>query len=91
MTRKPCDCFSWRPNGVCPRQCTIWGGRYLKGEGVPKNRIYAYAWFNLASETIPDSKAPRDTLAAELSANEKKEAEKLTRKWKKRFESRPRF
>lgn len=66
------------------------GGRYWKGEGVGKDRVYAYAWLDLAAQNLEYSKQSRDALAGEMPADEKKKAEKLSRKWEKNFEIRTR-
>ncbi len=56
---------------------------YVNGEGVAKDRVLAYAWFNVAiiNGHYPASK-PRDLLAKTMSADDIAEAEQLSSMWK---------
>jgi len=55
---------------------------YANGEGVPKDFVKAYMYFNLASATISDAAEARDTLAKQMTSVQIAEAQRLTHEWK---------
>ncbi len=59
------------------------GRAYHQGLGVLQDYVEAYKWFNLAaSRGIVEAVSLRDTVASEMSAEERAEARKLAREWK---------
>ena len=54
------------------------GNAYLKGEGVPKDVIEAYAYFNLAGATNADARASLAKLEKELSTEQISTGQKRT-------------
>ena len=58
------------------------GRLYLKGIGVPQNYVQAHKWFNLAASRGEDgAAAERDALVAQMTAQERAEAQKLALEW----------
>ena len=65
------------------------GRMYGRGEGVPKNIVRAYMWFNLAAVRFAadgaDDRAKaernRDIAAAKMTPAEILEAQRLSREW----------
>ena len=59
------------------------GRAFVKGLGVPQDFVEAHKWLNLAAAR-GDAKAAaeRDTLAKEMTAEERAEARKLARAWR---------
>ena len=55
---------------------------YANGEGVPKDPVQAYMYFNLASPTNSDAAEARDTLAKQMTGDQIATAQHLTREWK---------
>ena len=51
------------------------GSCYFDGLGVPKNRVEAYKWFNLAAtKNLVGAAGLRDSLASEMTSEEIAEA-----------------
>ena len=62
------------------------GNMYADGEGVPKNDVTAYKWFNLAesrsSNEIRESVVEEhDRLAARLTPDQRVEGQRLALEW----------
>ncbi len=58
------------------------GQLYLKGIGLPQNYVQAHKWFNLAASRGDDvAAAERDALVAQMTAQERVEAQKLALEW----------
>jgi TPR repeat protein len=58
------------------------GLAYSTGQGVAVDRIAGHKWFNLAAARgIPEAKAWRNELTAEMTAPQVVEAQKLAREW----------
>ena len=59
------------------------GAAYESGQGVPKDFVLAYMWFNLAATDKWESAAQdRDRLARKMSREQVAQAQELTQKWK---------
>ena len=55
---------------------------YLRGIGLPQNYVQAHKWFNLAASRGEDeAAAERDALVAQMTAQERVEAQKLALEW----------
>src|SRR5206468_3559631 len=72
------------------------GGCYWEGRGVPKNRVEAYRWLNLAAAQNAEGVAKRgveaaakarDALASEMTGDEVAEAQRLSGAFVPRKES----
>ena len=66
---------------------------YQSGQGVPKDAVSAYMWFNLAAAQLTgeDQKTVatwRESLALEMTQQQIAEAQKLAREWLAAFEKR---
>ena len=60
------------------------GQFYLKGLGAPQDYVLAHMWFNLAaSRGERTAIRERDALARRMTADERAEAQKLARKWRR--------
>ena len=58
------------------------GRLYLRGVGLPQNYVQAHKWFNLAASRGEDvAAAERDALVAQMTAEERVEAQKLALEW----------
>ena len=58
------------------------GRLYLRGVGLPQNYVQAHKWFNLAASRGEDvAAAERDALVAQMTAQERVEAQKLALEW----------
>jgi TPR repeat protein len=63
---------------------------YYDGNGVPKNYVQAYKWFDLAASKYETSESlrpeaaiqNRDRVAAKMTPSEVEEAQRLVREWK---------
>ena len=62
------------------------GVMYLRGQGVPKDTVFAYMWLNIAGQTLDDARKLRDTAAEEMTPDQVAEAQKLSREWKPKQE-----
>ncbi len=59
------------------------GSMYLEGEGVPKDFVVAYMWFNLAAAHGDDgAKRYRDIVEAQMTPDQIAEAQRPSREWK---------
>jgi TPR repeat protein len=59
------------------------GVMYGKGQGVPRDDVLAYMWFNLAAaQGDPNGKGLRDLVAKSMTREQIAEAQKLAREWK---------
>ena len=66
-----------------PRSMLALGRLYLVGVGAPQDYVEAHKWLNLAAGLgEPEAVAERDTLAQEMTAEERAEARKLARVWR---------
>ncbi len=61
------------------------GVAYAFGKGVPKDTVMAYMWANLAGANGNDVTDFKEHLEQEMSAEDKSEAQKLTRQMMKDF------
>ncbi len=69
-------------------QCNL-GWMYANGRGVPQDDEQAHMWFNLAAaQGIEEAGKSRDTLAALMTPTQIAEAQRLTREWKSKKQSR---
>jgi len=58
-------------------------GYYRKGIGVPKDHLQAYVWVSLAVKAkMPKAAAMKKEIAKDLSAEQRKEGDRLTRAWR---------
>ena len=58
------------------------GRLYLRGIGLPQNYVQAHKWFNLAASRGEGvAAAERDALVAQMTAQERVEAQKLALEW----------
>ena len=58
------------------------GRLYLRGIGLPQNYVQAHKWFNLAASRGEDgAEAERDALVAQMTTQERAEAQKLALEW----------
>ena len=58
------------------------GRLYLRGIGLPQNYIQAHKWFNLAASRGEErAAAERDALVAQMTTQERAEAQKLALEW----------
>ena len=56
------------------------GYMYGTGRGVPQDYVQAYAWYSIAAANGDETaRANRDIVAAEMSANQLEEAQKLSK------------
>ena len=61
------------------------GNRYNNGNGVAKDDVIAYMWYNLAAASGHEkAKRNRDILAKEMTRDQIAEAQRLSREWKPR-------
>ena len=61
---------------------------YATGDGVPRDFIEAYKWFNLASiQGIASATTHRDDLAASMTPDQIEKAQRLSREFKSHMES----
>ena len=58
------------------------GRMYQKGEGVPQDYVLAYKWYNLAAVRWNAYALARDAIAANMTAAQITEAQRLAREWK---------
>lgn len=64
--------------GHAPAQLSL-GFCYDKGEGVPKNDVEAYKWFNLAAaQGLKHAAGYRDQTAAHMTPDQIAEAQRLS-------------
>ena len=63
------------------------GSMYREGEGVPKDDVLAYTFYNLASAFDDEAAEARDLLAKEMTRDQIAEAQRLTREWKPTVQS----
>lgn len=64
------------------------GRLYIAGVGVPQDYVEAHKWLNLAAGFgEPEAAAERDTLAQEMTVEERAEARKLARAWRSSTEN----
>ncbi len=62
---------------------SILGSMYLKGQGVPKDRVHAYKWFDIAASTGSEQAGEnRAIVAKRMTPDQIAEAQKLARDWK---------
>ncbi len=65
-----------------PRAMLALGRLYLRGIGLPQNYVQAHKWFNLAASRGEDvAAAERDALVAQMTAQERVEAQRLALEW----------
>lgn len=58
------------------------GLMYARGEGIPENRVQAYAWFSIAAAQGDDSaRDNKEIVAKNMTSAEIAEAQKLSRKY----------
>jgi TPR repeat protein len=65
------------------------GVMYLNGEGVPRDYVAAYTWFNIAAATVPASDEGwharldrfRDTIAGDMTPAQVEEARARAMAW----------
>jgi hypothetical protein len=60
---------------------------YFRGEGVARDYVQSYMWFNLSTLSLKDKKreavaALRDTVAQKMTPGQIAEAQRLSRNWK---------
>lgn len=58
------------------------GLMYNLGNAVPKNRVIAYAWYNLAAAENPNWAGDRDPLEKEMTPEEVRRGQALSSAWK---------
>ena len=65
------------------------GLQYLMGYGVPRDQVMAYLWFNLAAAQGDEHAAIfRDEVGKHMTPDQIAAAQRLTREWKPKTESR---
>ena len=58
------------------------GSKHDSGEGVPKDDVKAYAWFNVSSANgYEEASASRNRIAKTMTPEQIAEAQKLSREW----------
>jgi TPR repeat protein len=58
------------------------GNMYRMGQGVPQDNIKAYMWYSVAGESGHNKGfTNRDLVAKQMTASQRKEAQKLSREW----------
>ena len=68
---------------------------YKKGQGVPKDLVSAYMWYDVSAPLHPAPRIQeyliesRDEMAKEMTPDQIKEAQKLSQEWSKAFKSKP--
>jgi TPR repeat protein len=80
--------------GTAMAQYTL-GVMYAKGQGTAEDYVQAYKWFSLSASLLPASAAAhkrtaltaRDAAANKLTSEQRAEADKLVREWKKTEEN----
>ena len=66
-----------------PRAMPALGRLYVAGVGAPQDYVEAHRWLNLAAGLgEPEAVVERDTLAQEVTVEERAEARKLAREWR---------
>ena len=63
------------------------GGYYYFGDGVAKDVVEAYAWWNLASATDKDAAKYRDSMEKKMSPQQVADAQKRTRELRAMIEA----
>ena len=81
--------LSWRKaaeQGDAHAQCNL-GVCYVKGDGVAKDNVIAYMWYNLAAASGDENaKHNRKILEKMMTRDQITESERLSREWKPRGE-----
>ncbi|MDA9260602.1 hypothetical protein N9P58_01920 [Puniceicoccaceae bacterium] len=58
------------------------GEMYANGDGITKDAVIAYMWFNLAaSQDYEDAKENKGMLSEKMTREQIAEAQKLSREW----------
>jgi hypothetical protein len=57
---------------------------YAKGEGVARDMIHAYMWYNIAALKVMSSAAARDGIKRFMTDEEIADAKRLSADWKQR-------
>ena len=60
----------------------------MKGEGLPKDDVMAYAWLNVSGIKFEDARKLRDKLAQSMSQQSIEEAQKMSRELQARIDGR---
>ena len=73
--------------GDAVAQCNL-GVYYYKGEGVLKDLVEAYAYYNLAGITLEDARENRDNLEKEMTPSQREAGVKRSKELQAEIEAR---